>query len=432
MGIKDLYPTLRELCPNVFTTIKLEQLNGARVAVDISIFLYKFIKTAEQGKWINFYIRFLCAFRKHNVKFICIFDGANCPQEKREEQNRRRAETQRSVSKMQIANEYYEALKIHNEILAEKFYASTTSTSSKTSTEETEGDNFKYEIDDELIHNIKVLLKEEISEPPLTLGDSSSTSKYDAVVNRFSLLKMEQDLKKIIDRLEKQTSPITKDHSEAALEITKILGIPCFQADGEAEGLCAFLCKHGIVDMVLSEDTDVLAYGTPCFLSKLDLKEETVMLTSFDDVLASLNFTEAQFRDLCIMLGCDYNDRVKGIPPPPPSSATLKTHGPDYKGCTKHPSHTTAKKSTSIGSKAAVCMIDVYRSLEEVEKHCIDIEKLNYKRCREIFEMKDIGNIDPSFFSAEPKEVQRQRLNDFLEKNEVYISKNHIYKIFNC
>lgn len=219
MGIKDLYPTLRELCPGVFTTIKLEQLNGAKVAVDISIFLYKFIKTAEQGKWINFYIRFLCAFRKHNVNLICIFDGANCPEEKKEEQQRRRAETQRSTCKMYAANEYYEQLKTHNEALADKYYSSIAACESGGG-----GEEFKYEVDEELIANVKVILKEE----------SNAT-------DRFSLIKMEQELKKIVGRLEKQTAPITRDHSAQALEITQILGIPCFQADGEAEGLCAFM-----------------------------------------------------------------------------------------------------------------------------------------------------------------------------------------------
>lgn len=404
MGIKDLYPTLRSLCPAVFNTVKLSDLGGSKIAVDISIFLYKFIKTAEQGKWINFYIRFLCAFRKHNIKLICIFDGSNCPEEKKEEQQRRRAETQRSISKMHLVNETYEQLKMFNEMQAEKFfnYAS--------ETPRVGGDNkFKCEVDQELFNNVRLILKDpEISSAASVDGTFTADS--------FSLISMEQELKKIVNRLEKQTAPITKDHSEMALEITKILGIPCFQADGEAEGLCAFLCKHGIVDMVLSEDTDVLAYGTPYFLSKLDLKEETATLTSFQDILDSLQYTEPQFRDLCIMLGCDYNDRVKGIPP--------------AVGCTKHESHTAYKKSTGIGTKAAVCMIDVYTSLEEVEKHCVDSEKLNYKRCREIFEMKDIGNIDPTFFSAEPGMLQKERLADFLVEHEVYIQKNYILKIF--
>jgi flap endonuclease-1 len=422
MGIKDLYPTLRSLCPNVFNTVKLSDLGGSKIAVDISIFLYKFIKTAEQGKWINFYIRFLCAFRKHNIKLICIFDGANCPQEKRDEQQRRRAETQRSVSKMHLVNETYEQLKMFNELQAEKFYESSNPDFAGTGA-------FKYQIDQELVQNINMILKKDDSSKttfadlpnllpflPSEDGDVCAQPPSSEEYESFSFISMEQELKKILMRLEKQTAPITQDHSATALEITKILGVPCFQADGEAEGLCAFLCKHGVVDMVLSEDTDVLAYGTPYFLSKLDLKEEVAMLTSFQDILDSLQFTEPQFRDLCIMLGCDYNDRVKGIPP--------------AVGCTKHESHTAYKKSTGIGTKAAVCMMDVYKSLEEVEKHCIDIEKLNYKRCREIFEMKDIGNIDPGFFSADPGIVQRERLADFLVEHEVYIQKNYILKIF--
>ena len=371
MGIQDLYPTLKEHCDGTMNVVKLESLKGLRVSVDVSIFLYKFIKTTDPGKWINFFIRMFCIFAKNKIDVICIFDGHNCPDEKKEEQSRRRAGANKNISKLKVYEEALDKLQIEY-----------------------------------VENNCVTVTDQEFLKEVHQLSETQSNNAYQ--------LKLE--LSTVVKKLEKQTAPITKEHSQMAKEILEILGVPCYQADGEAEGLCAFLAKTGVVDAVLSEDTDVLAYGTPFFLSKLDLKTEEVMLTAFQDLLTSMNFTEEQFRDMCILLGCDYNERVKGLPP--------------TKLCTKHATHTHYKNTTSIGSKSAVCMIDVYKSLDAIEPHLIDGDKLNYKRCREIFEMKDIGDIDPSFYTFERKPIQVERLTEFLKVNNVYLQKSYILKSF--
>jgi flap endonuclease-1 len=371
MGIQDLYATLKEHCDGTSQVVKLETLQNLKISIDISIFLYKFIKTTEDGKWINLFIRFLCILRTNKIQMICIFDGHNCPNEKKEEQSRRRATTNKNISKLNVLQDVVDKLQV-----------------------EYIGEN-KSEVSDSRF-------LEELH----TLSNSKGNVAYQFY------LELSQEVKK----LEKQTAPITKEHSEIAKEIIEILGIPCYQADGEAEGLCAFLAKKNIVDAVLSEDTDVLAYGTPYFLSKIDLKTNEVMLTAFDDVLTALNFTEEQFRDLCILLGCDYNERVKGIPP--------------TKECTKHASHTHYKNPVSIGAKSAVCMMDVYKTLDEAVKYMSDSEKLNYKRCREVFEMKDINNIDETFYKIEHKPVQEERLHEFCKVHNVYLQRSYILKSF--
>lgn len=371
MGIQDLYPTLKEHCEGTSNVVKLDTLKGLRVSIDISIFLFKFIKTTDPGKWINFFIRMFCIFAIHKIDIICIFDGHNCPNEKKEEQSRRRAGANKNISKLKVYEEARDKLQCEY-----------------------------------IENNIHTIVDENVLKEFHELSETKTTTTYQ--------LKLE--IESVIKKLEKQTAPITAEHSQIAKEILEILGIPTYQADGEAEGLCAFLAKKGVVDAVLSEDTDVLAYGTPYFLSKLDLKTEEVMLTPFQDVIDTLEFTEEQFRDLCILLGCDYNERVKGIPP--------------TKQCTKHASHTHYKNPTSIGTKSAMCMMDVYKSLDEVEKYLVDGDKLNYKRCREIFEMKDIGNIDPDFYSFERKPIQHERLSEFLQVHGVYLQKNYIVKSF--
>ena len=95
------------------------------------------------------------------------------------------------------------------------------------------------------------------------------------------------------------------------------MGLAYLQALGEAETLCAYLAIKGQVDAVLTEDTDVMAYGTPVMLAFKDLKvtDEQVYGLHHKNILKDLEMNHEEFRDLCILLSCDYNERVKGFVP---------------------------------------------------------------------------------------------------------------------
>lgn len=215
------------------------------------------------------------------------------------------------------------------------------------------------------------------------------------------------DLKNIIDgllnsiiRQEKQNTPILPIYGQLAKNIISIMGFPYFQADGEAEALCASLNVEGLVDAVLTEDTDVLAYGSPYLLSRIDLSNEKVSLISHQDILTTLNFTTERFRDLCILLGCDYNDRVQGFPP-------------DGK---------KRKKPVSIGAKGAIAMMLEYQNLEEAEKHIVDADPLNYRRCRELFTPVPI----PEMTIPYNKPIDKDKLSVFLKENRVRMNMQYI------
>jgi flap endonuclease-1 len=66
---------------------------------------------------------------------------------------------------------------------------------------------------------------------------------------------------------------------------------------------------------VASEDTDVLAYGTPTFITKINTSDETCVEINYEELTTALGLTQEQFTDLCIMCGTDYNENMKGIGP---------------------------------------------------------------------------------------------------------------------
>lgn len=336
-------------------TIDLKDLAGKKVAVDVSIFLNKFVKTAGPEEWLSNFAVLVRSIKYHGMKPVFIFDGPSPPIEKREEQDRRRAEAAKKKEKIGYMKKFLARLE------------------SKEKGGATELD------DDEMTTAKEIISKKNLSK-----------------VNFYDILDVITALKEQVKRQERQNEPILPIYSEKAKELINILGFCYFQADGEAEALCAGMCYTGLVDLVLTEDTDVLAIGAPFMLSKLDLSSQKATLVSHSAILTELGWTAEQFRDLCIMLGCDYNDRVQGFPP-------------DGK---------KRKKPVGIGAKGAFCMIKEYGCLEEVEKHLVDASPLIYPRCREIFTPpEELPHTIPY-----NKPIDEDRLKKFIAMNNMKVN----------
>jgi len=362
MGISDFYSIIKEHCPNVLVTVNLSDLAGISIAVDISIFLNKYVKSAGEIRWIETFIVLLCTLKKHGIKPVCIFDGPNPPIEKKQEQERRRAEGAKKKDRIS-----------RGKTLLKKLELSYIPSSKK--------------LEQSIIDEIKIIIGPK--------REKTQKVNYDNVHDVLTCLRIS------VEKIERQNLPILPEYSAKAKEIIEIMGFSHFQADGEAEALCSSMCHLGYVDAVLSEDTDVLAIGSPFLLSKIDLSAQTVVAISYADILAELDMKSEEFRDLCILLGCDYNDRVKGYPP-------------DGKN---------RKKPVSIGAKGAFWMINEYRRLEEAEQYMVDSDPLNYRRCRELFTpMENLPDITIPYNGP----IDKQGLIDFIELNDVRTNIDYI------
>lgn len=79
MGIRNLNRYLRDNCPDSIRCINMADISGKRIAVDISIYLYKY--EAENALLENMYLM-LSIFRHYNIIPIFIFDGKPPPEKK--------------------------------------------------------------------------------------------------------------------------------------------------------------------------------------------------------------------------------------------------------------------------------------------------------------------------------------------------------------
>jgi flap endonuclease-1 len=96
MGIKNLNSFLRDNCTESIKCISLADLSGKKIAVDISIYIYKYV--SDNSLIENIYLM-LATFRYYNIIPIFIFDGKP-PAEKKELLQKRRAD------KKKAENEY--------------------------------------------------------------------------------------------------------------------------------------------------------------------------------------------------------------------------------------------------------------------------------------------------------------------------------------
>lgn len=110
----------------------------------------------------------------------------------------------------------------------------------------------------------------------------------------------------------------TKENEDCK-KLIRLMGCPVIEAPMEAEAQCAQLCKEKIVHASSTEDMDCITFGSPLLLRKMTFagsqKNVEVQLVDYNKAISGLGLTHDEFVDLCIMMGCDYCDTIRGIGP---------------------------------------------------------------------------------------------------------------------
>ncbi|CAL8324940.1 unnamed protein product [Arctogadus glacialis] len=111
-------------------------------------------------------------------------------------------------------------------------------------------------------------------------------------------------------------SGAASSQTKECLQLLKLLGVPILQAPGDGEALCARLVSEGTADAVASEDMDTLPFGAGLLIRQLNAKRDSEVIEySLPKILENLKLSQAEFVDLCILLGCDYCDKIVGLGP---------------------------------------------------------------------------------------------------------------------
>ena len=346
MGIKNFNKFLREKSEDIFEPIHLSEYAYKKVAIDISLYLFKF-KAVCGDRWLNSFVNLVCALRKNEIHCVFIYDGQAPPEKELEKAKRRedKEKLQKQLYDLESALESYYQTGVIEEIL-QNLYKRRKSPANKR-----------------------------------LLG----TNKNNNIDIKWIEQKIEQKRTQIID--------ICPNDFQYTKDLFDILNIPYYTAPSEAEKFCSKLCLNGLVDAVLSEDTDIIAYGTPVFLSKIDTQKEQCIRITNSSVLQHLNFSNKQLLDLCIMCGTDYNDNI-----------------------------------FRIGGHKAYNLIQEHNNIEGIQKNTnLDVSILNHNRVRQLFTEFENFELNHIPYSGTP---DFDKLSIFIKSHHLDININKIKDSF--
>ena len=120
------------------------------------------------------------------------------------------------------------------------------------------------------------------------------------------------------DKQAKRTVRAGHKENENCRRLLELMGVPVILAPCEAEAQAAALCANGTVYATATEDMDALTFKTPVLVRKMTFANGSkfmVQTMNYAKALEGLELTHDQFVDLCILLGCDYCDSIRGVGP---------------------------------------------------------------------------------------------------------------------
>ncbi|KAK9927204.1 hypothetical protein M0R45_024400 [Rubus argutus] len=90
---------------------------------------------------------------------------------------------------------------------------------------------------------------------------------------------------------------------------SKDMKIKYIVAPYEADAQLTYLAVKGIIDAVITEDSDLIPFGCPNIIYRLNIKTEMYKyysLSRLNELEDYKDFTDKKLLEMCIMTGCDY------------------------------------------------------------------------------------------------------------------------------
>ena len=133
-------------------------------------------------------------------------------------------------------------------------------------------------------------------------------------VRQKALLKF-SDAQTNVDKIKyfKRSVWISREQINQCRELLTLMGIPYINAPQEADSQLAYLCKQNMVYAVLTEDMDILTFGSPRIIRNLTSSKKAPLEIELSKILEILNITYDEFIELCILFGCDYCHTLSDI-----------------------------------------------------------------------------------------------------------------------
>ncbi|KAK6378099.1 Rad2 nuclease [Lithohypha guttulata] len=110
---------------------------------------------------------------------------------------------------------------------------------------------------------------------------------------------------------------VTPQMTFALIEELRRMNVQILVAPYEADAQLTYLEREGIIDGILSEDSDLLVFGARKLITKLDQYGACIEINRSDFILnrdiSFAGWSDTMFRRMAILSGCDYLPSVSGI-----------------------------------------------------------------------------------------------------------------------
>lgn len=273
MGIKDIGTILKKYSPNATVRKNLKSYKHQKIAIDISIYLYRFKYNDENddGSFIKGIINQIIRLLQNDIIPVYIFDGkpTNAKSGTLDSRIKRKTNMKKKV-----------------ELLENNLQELQLQESQESKQQNNENDNNDSDENNDSKNS----------------DENNINDKIDSLIGEISKNKKNIITVRNCDKI-------------LCIKLFDLIGIPYLVANGEAEILCSRLCQHGLTYGCFSQDSDLMANGTEYFLRDLSNFNNYVNEYHLPTILSDLKLEYLEFVDLCILCGCDYIDRIKGIGP---------------------------------------------------------------------------------------------------------------------
>lgn len=254
MGIKGLSSFLRKRAQTAFMPIYMSNLSGKRVAVDVAILAYKYSYSREDASDTAF-----------------------------------------------MANAFYQNYLFMRSQHVHVTYVFDGPTRSEKMFERERRNRAR---DNALKRQVETMEQ-------LTCKRQKLSQECDGV----TLIREITQIENAIKQVKRRVVVVTQDDYKCIQQKFTDMNVPFLVATHDAEDLCAKLCKQDRVDFAASDDYDTLTCGAPRVLRNLLSSTRAMEMVCLKTLLGTLEMTQAEFVDFCILCGCDFTEHLHKVGP---------------------------------------------------------------------------------------------------------------------
>lgn len=128
-----------------------------------------------------------------------------------------------------------------------------------------------------------------------------------------NLEREQRELKTMRNRQQRDVEGVNDEMVQDVMELLRLFGVPYLVCPMEAEAQCAALEMLGLVDGIITDDSDIFPFGGKKVYKNIFHNQKFVEAFFAQDIQKELGFSREDIIALALLLGSDYTDGVRGI-----------------------------------------------------------------------------------------------------------------------